>query len=329
MQLVLSKSLPLTLQIDLPFKQWNFIRPDIIKHRYRIETIVLSAYYSHGNLERNKDVRKILGDLGPLPSSRQLGGPDLPSSEVYDVPWIINHCHSLEQTVNILMTSQDLRVAKERLTFSELITHERPEHILPVAETIKELRKVIFLAGSLCLGPKDVETPNLQPLSTHPLGWTHPNYGRYDYMIPKSLLNRLPSLVVLEIGADFHTLLYIVSIADQFPSLCRFKAMTPLKTQDKITFPDNISPNRNIYHLELDISHQWSYYGLSHTGTPKLEQLCQSVHIVPEMMLHAMPNTKYLGLTIDGMLSEFPFSLSKTALPARRSSCAFPGVVSL
>ncbi|PVF92884.1 hypothetical protein CPB86DRAFT_663523, partial [Serendipita vermifera] len=42
MQLTLSKDLPLTFQVHLPFEQWNSIRSDIIKHRDRIETIVFS-----------------------------------------------------------------------------------------------------------------------------------------------------------------------------------------------------------------------------------------------------------------------------------------------
>ncbi|PVF94321.1 hypothetical protein CPB86DRAFT_876480 [Serendipita vermifera] len=308
-QLALSKDSPLTLQINLPFEQWNSIRSDIIKHRDRIETIVIAGYYSHDKgLEKDKDIRRILEDLGPLPSLQRLGEPHQPYDQVYCVPWIIDHCQSLEELINIAIATQDLRAAKNRLTIRELTTYDHLERILPVAETIKELRKVVFLTGPSTFPSDDAEKthPQQAPLSTHPLRWTHLTCSRYDSKIPKPLLHRLPNLVMLDINTDSYTLQYIVSIADQFPSLGHFKAMTFLKTEDKIFFPDNIAPNLNGHKLELYIFCQRSYTFPNKLG-PKFDQLCQSVHIVPEMMLHAMPNAKYLSLSINGMHSEFPF----------------------
>ncbi|PVF94342.1 hypothetical protein CPB86DRAFT_766018 [Serendipita vermifera] len=309
MQLALSKDLPLTLQIHLPFKQWNSIHSDLMNHRDRIEAIVLFSPYSSDNSgEKAKDIRKILEDLGPLPSLRQLGGSYQPYGEIYDVPWIIDHCQSLKEIINLPILAQDLRAAKSRLIFQELTTYDRIEHVLPVAETIKELRKVVFLPGTPTFSLDDVGTihPQQVPLSTHPLGWTHLTYDLYSSQIPKSLLHRLPSLVTLEIYANLHILQYLVSIADQFPKLCRFRAMTPLTIQEEIIFPDNVCPNFNVDRLELYIFCQ-GYYGFPPQDNPEYDRLCQSVHIVPEMLLHAMPKAQYLHLSITGMLSEFPF----------------------
>ncbi|PVG01501.1 hypothetical protein CPB86DRAFT_870941 [Serendipita vermifera] len=305
-QLVLSKDLPLTLQIALPFKQWDSICSNIIQHRHRIETIVFSGYYLYDQrLERDKDIQKILEDLGPLPGLRQLGGPYRPSSEVYDVPWIVNYCQSLKEIINIPITAQDLRAVKKRLNFQELITHEHPEHILPVAEKIKELRKVVFLLGSSTFPSDDVENMHPQQ-ATHPLDWTHFTYTKYDLITLKALLYRLPNLVMLEVNGDFHTLRYLVSIADQFPSLSQFKAMLFLNTQDEIIFPDNIALNLNVHTLELSISPKDYYEGLNENN-PDFHRLCQSAHIVPEMLLHAMPNAQYLQFYMGGVTYEFPF----------------------
>ncbi|PVF92879.1 hypothetical protein CPB86DRAFT_743632 [Serendipita vermifera] len=309
MQLKITKDLPLTLEIDLPFEKWNSIRSDIIKHRDRIETIVVSGSYSYeGRLERDKDIQKILEDLGSLPSLRRFGGRYLPFSEVWDTPWIIEHCHSLKELINIPINTQDLRATKQRLTFRELNTYERLEIILPVAETIKELRKVAFLTGYSTFSSDETEKthPRQVPLSTRPLSWTHLTYSRYDSMIPKPLLHRLPNLVILEINADLHTLQYFVSIADQFPNLSQFNARTSLRTQDEIVFPDNIATNPNVHRLELFIS-RGEDYRFRVENNPDFHQQCQSVHIVPEMPLHAMPNAKYLNLSISGMFSKFPF----------------------
>ncbi|PVG01489.1 hypothetical protein CPB86DRAFT_794868 [Serendipita vermifera] len=309
MQLALSKDLPLTLQIVLPFEQWNSIRSDIIRHRDRIETIVFSGFYSYDQgLERDKDIRKILEDLGPLPVLRQLGGAYQSFSETYDVPWIINYCHSLKEIINIPIATQDLRVVKERLAFRELTTFECPEHILSVAETLQELRKVVFLRGHWLLARNDMEKTNLQQvaLSTHSLGWTHLTYTPNDLKFFKSLLHRLPNLVMLEIKGNFHTLQHVVSIAGQFPKLGHFKAMIFFDTEEKFIFPDNIAPNLSVHTLELSIG-RGEYYEYRVENNPNFHLQCQSVHMVPEMMLHAMPNAQYLHLYMHGMFSEVPF----------------------
>ncbi|PVF94333.1 hypothetical protein CPB86DRAFT_49360, partial [Serendipita vermifera] len=140
--LSLSRDLPLTVHVDLPFVGWVEHRSWISQHRSRIESLIMCGLYSvDAQEEKNRCVRQILEYLFPLPNLKRFGDSYETSEEEYDILWILEKFPSINHLPNIILNEAALSSVEE---LQELITYEDMGEIWPTLRAIRGLSKVSF-----------------------------------------------------------------------------------------------------------------------------------------------------------------------------------------
>jgi hypothetical protein len=317
LQLHLSRDLPLTLVVPLQFYGWNIVRPNLLNHRDRIESIIFARYYSDDMADHQKmsaEIRSFLDDLKPLPGLRRLIDAETSNETegIYDVKWISQCFQSLKELVHIPLTSSDLQATEETFNITDLVTFDDPCTILPVARTINSLRKVTFRRREL------KETVSHRDISwTSQLDWTELSFWANLCSTPLSLLGCLSKLVHLAIiAANIDTLVVTINNIHQLVALSHFHIYLhldetpPLDSQEasmlETAQPESallqrINSNCRNFGVNTLIASIRCYQN-DKSGDGRQQhrsKLEMDMQTIVKILLHAMPKVEHLNFILD------------------------------
>jgi hypothetical protein len=316
LQLHLSQDLPLTVQVNLPLERWDSIRPELTRHRARIETIRVVERLDFDGEDvvqlAADECHKFLNDIGPLSNLRRLGGTHAHFCRSYDVKEIFTRFNSLISMPGIPFTGDDLRDFKNRLRIEEVTTYDDFDSILHTIQIFPDIKKVTILSDTTGTRPRDnnQQRPpiNFGPASS--LKWKHLSLVRHSNAF-LTLMYRLSSLVSLEIRPDLKGLCDIARNLHHLSNLFHIGITVSRSSQQIASVPSGLLPNLSIRSLSIYL-HLPPFLptGEFHSKIP--DQVVVNVHETPEMMLRLMPNAERFYLVLGSAGPVQPFVLSQT-----------------
>ncbi|PVF96809.1 hypothetical protein CPB86DRAFT_798610 [Serendipita vermifera] len=317
LQLELSRDLPLTIEVTLPLEGWELIRPGLIRHRTRINTIVVHRKGGTDDMydtqRQANDYRNFLDDMGHLPSLRRLGNKWYLDEELINLKDALHRFPSLTEMPKVAFTANDLQLAKDRLNIGALNTYGDMASILPIAQTVSNLKNVHFFGKSSTLLPDIIRRDGFQTDSpstlANPLGWTTFAHHRYEDTISVSFLSRLSQVVSLEMTIRTNTIYDIASIIHQLYNLYEVQLVVQAHFNDRIPFPKRIIPNMNVRSLSVS-----AFFKSRHSAQWNKEDtnngMSGNIDTISLTLLQAMPKLYNLRLGIENRMldiTSFPF----------------------
>jgi hypothetical protein len=302
-QIELSSNLPLSLSFVPHLDQWKTICPELCKHRKRIQTIAFS------NLRcLDPHLMKFLPALSPLPNLKQLGLGHVHrlilKTDVYDMKRVFKLFPSINELYNIPLSSEDLKIVKDKLVSAQVETYDSPIVFLPIAETMPDIRRVMFLEGTNDKGTKDDPAEQFYG-SSQQLNWTHLTCDQHNSYTPVSFLHCLPYLTALTLRMNLSTLKNVISVAHRFPSLHFFEATVVLDPGDVLSPSFTSFPNLQVHTVQISILIPCHFNNPDdNRGTEHMIQECREI---PEMILRAMPEANDLLISIESRGASIPF----------------------
>jgi hypothetical protein len=299
-QLKLSGNLPLTLKFELPLDRWTAICPKLCDHRKRVQTITfVDAKWSTTHF------MKIVPDLSPLPNLKRLGYffPPIFKMYMYDIKLLFKLFPTINELHNLPISSEDLKLMKEKLISAEVETHDSPTAFLPIAKTMSTIRRVIFTNE---MEDESTEDDYAEQFcnSSRQLTWTHLTCGRYNHYPPTSFLYCFPHLTALTLRMNPSTFKDVISITHRFPLLRSFEAHILLDLDVPLSSNLEVLPNPQVGTIQIFI---WiPHLPIPHDNVER-ENLSRKCREIPEIILRAMPEAKYLEISIDGEPVSVPF----------------------
>jgi hypothetical protein len=315
LQLHLSQDLPLTVQVNLPLERWDSIRPELTRHRDRIETIrVVEILDAHGQdvmkLTAN-EFRKFLDDIGPLSNLRRLGGTHAHFSRLYDVKEIFTRFESLVSMPGVPFTSDNLRVFKNRLGIEEVTTYDDFDSILHTIQIFPDIKKVTILSDITGTRSQDSnhQEPRIDFGPASSLNWKDFRLLRHSNAF-LTLMYRLSSLVSLEIRPDLKGLCDIARNLHHLSKLFHIGIAISSFSQQIAPISSGLLPNLSVRSLGVNVYLPPFFSpGESHSKIP--DHAVLNIHETPQMMLRLMPNAEKFNLEFRGIGPLQPFVLSQ------------------
>jgi hypothetical protein len=297
LQIELSGNLPLNLDVSLPLKSWDRVRPLLIPHRNRIGAIVFHRIIGSDGGELD-DFRKFIEDLGPLPNIRCLGESHTNVRKLCDVKGMLDRFPSLKEMPDILFTDSDIHAARNRLNMRTLFTCEDLGTILLTTHTFTNLDTVYCLRNST-LFPRDKLDElqkDLPSISDSPPAWRDLICHGYDNQISSSFLCCLTSLVKLNVSVNLETLHDIIKIIHKLSSLRWVNFIVSPYPNNRILPPSLFTPNFNALSLRVDIRGDSSNEPQKDLRE-EIDYLSNNINEIPSLLLRAMPNVKSFDLS--------------------------------
>ncbi|PVF94330.1 hypothetical protein CPB86DRAFT_49208 [Serendipita vermifera] len=252
--LSLSRNLPLTLYIDLPFRGWAEVRSEMLEHHNRIENIVMSGMYSFEmHAKKRRHVKRLLEYLHPLSSRKRLGDAYETSETEYDAVWILKRFSEVSHLPNLALTKDALLLAKR---LRAVHTYERIDDIFPMLEVLPNLKKVVFWDDSNVNMANGRSPTRESPPSPNPLHWSSFAYHCIRPKLPISVLQRLLFLTSLEFVGGFGLLTDAIAILHSFKKLRRFATHLSLDDKEEKSPPNLIFPCPTVRSFVITVHHR-------------------------------------------------------------------------
>ncbi|CAG8724799.1 10289_t:CDS:1, partial [Acaulospora colombiana] len=315
LQLILSRDLPLTVEVTFPLNGWEYIKRELIQHRGRIEAILSHQVQSLSSTPRiegqTNNLWAMLNDLGSLPNLRKLADASPKRTAFQHLKKTLDSFPSLEDITDFSISSHDLRMAKDRMRTSTLTTWEDLKTLFPVIRTIKSLKKVRFLSRG---GNTTQNRPRVAELETDlisraqsSLGWTEVACFRREDIILSPILSLLPSLVILEISIYLQALNNIANLLPGLSKLLHIRLHLRLTPDDHVSVVQPLALNMGVQSLKIRIFRLTESGPGTWTALTRYIQLANNIDRISLMLLHIMPKLKDLSLSIEGVQQPFPF----------------------
>jgi hypothetical protein len=292
----LSSTLPLTIQVQLPFDRWDLC-PVLEERTERIEAVIsCGGYPSHTYRQdgEDTDLHTFLNSLGTLPNLRHVGYYNIFDRRSYNVTKLLDRYLSLDRLSGMWLTIQDLRVSRDRLVVETFKTCEDVRAILPIVEKMEGIREVGFHPSYSQLQQEHTNVNNSTNESISQLGWTVLDY-RADYpRIPSSLLCRLTSLVRLNLDVDVKSLNTVAAALHQLKSLDSLSISFKSKLRNDAILSSDFSINRSVRSLAIYTPSD----NLRYDPPEESDQLNNGVvEVITKTLLRIMPNLQSLSIT--------------------------------
>ncbi|CAG8715266.1 10178_t:CDS:1, partial [Acaulospora colombiana] len=297
-QLGLSGNLPLTIILaPQANEQWPRLQAELLKHRKRIESILLTTQY-YWYMENSKlHYVTMPQSLLPLPNLRHLGNPLKDFVLMDALPEFLALCPSVERISNIPITVQVIQKMAERLVLDEIMISDGFSTVYPLLLEIPNIKKISFQAQEENSEDPRASESVLEATGFRNLQWTSLTYDALLCPFPVSLLYCLPFLTVLDIATNIEVIKKLVEVLHKLPCLFTFKSIVLVPGANILRPPEIILPSYSVRSLELQIQYTFKDRWLQ----PETARMIHPSHrtgIIGRMFLHAMPATEPIKLSI-------------------------------
>ncbi|CAG8737593.1 15694_t:CDS:1, partial [Acaulospora colombiana] len=312
LQLELSREVPLTIELTPPLEEWDAIKLELADHYPRIDTISFrtkqgmdSRYHTQKQAD---EFREFLNNIGPLPNLRCLGILGGSGRGIFNIKEILNRFPSLIEMPEVPLTADDLQLAKDRLNIRTLTTYENPNSILPMVQTIVNLKEVDFLSTSGWPLPDIAEQEKFPAeLSnlTSSLGWTTLAYRRYEEAILTSFWPSLSSLVSLHMSIYIKGVYDLANTVHHLHNLQEIRLQLQIYSTDRLLSMDHASPNFSVRSLGFMV-YRKSRREVQQTNDEVNDNIFNHMNNILLSLLQVMPKLNNLDLYIDNIFGQTP-----------------------